>query len=219
MPIPARPAALALAALTVAWTGDLEHPAASAPGLTGTLKRAAATRDAPAWLAAAVCARAPELAEGCAPVAGAISEEATQARLDPLRVLAIVEVESGWDPLAVSSRGARGLMQLRRPTLAREARRSRLASSEPHDPVANVRAGIRYYARLVRVFGDPDLALVAYNAGPNRLLAHLRAGKGVPARLLDYPRRVRAAERRLRDALGRPDAILALGGPAHARPD
>jgi ABC-type multidrug transport system fused ATPase/permease subunit len=51
-----------------------------------------------------------------------------------------------------------------------------------------------------------DVALMAYNAGPNRILGHLRAG-GIPERYLEYPRRVRAAEARLR-------ALLAAEPPA-----
>jgi soluble lytic murein transglycosylase-like protein len=61
----------------------------------------------------------------------------------------------------------------------------------------NVRAGVRYLHRLVKAFGHEDLALMAYNAGPNRILGYLRAGE-IPERFRVYPRRVRAELHRLR---------------------
>ncbi len=132
-------------------------------------------------------------------LAGAILGEAERAQLDPLFVLAVIEVESGYDPGAMSDAGAQGLMQLRPSTLKVEAERSNLAESDPDDPVLNVRAGVRYYKRLLHAFGNSDLALMAYNAGPNRIIGYLKAG-GVPERFQVYPRRVRAEFRRLRRA-------------------
>ncbi len=133
-------------------------------------------------------------------LAAAILDEAGRAGLDPLFVLAVIEVESGYDPGALSQRGARGLMQLRPSTLRGEALRSRLAGDDPGDPVLNVKAGVRYYRRLLRTFKSQDLALMAYNAGPNRISAYLRSG-GVPDRFRTYPRRVRSELGRLRRAL------------------
>jgi len=169
---------------------------------------------APPWLERAVCRRAGRIRPSCASLARVIAEEARAAHLDPLLVLAVIEVESRWEAAAVSSRGALGLMQLRRPAFEGEASRSPLGSLDRHHPVANVRAGVRYLARMYRRFGDLDLALVAYNTGPTRLSAHIR-GSGVPERLLGYPRRVREAECRLRFGLG-PSAgpLLASRGPA-----
>jgi len=139
-----------------------------------------------------------------------VFEEAAETGLDPALVLAMIEVESAWDPDAVSARDARGLMQLRRPALEGEASMGRLASSNASDPLVNVRAGIRYFARLLGRFGDAELALIAYNAGPNRLAAYLRAESGVPERLWEYPRRVRREERRLRERVAAPPAPAAL---------
>lgn len=142
-------------------------------------------------------------------LAEAILEEAERAWLDPLLVLAMIEVESGWDLDAESSRGARGLMQVRPATFRREAARSGLLGKDPGDPALNVRAGVRYYRRLLDAFGGEDAALMAYNAGPARIRAYLRSG-GVPERLRGYPRRVRNEVARLRRALG------IAGGPAVA---
>ena len=89
-------------------------------------------------------------------------------------------------------------MQLRGPTLRQEMERSGLAPAiDPLDPVANVRAGIRYLRRLLRAFGSMDVALMAYNAGPNRIGSYRRAGE-IPERFYVYPRRIRGELERLR---------------------
>jgi len=80
--------------------------------------------------------------------------------LDPRLVLALVRVESGFNPRAISPRGALGLMQIMPAT----ARRLRL--EHPFDPEENVRAGVRELGRLIeRYVGDLPRALAAYNAG------------------------------------------------------
>jgi soluble lytic murein transglycosylase-like protein len=137
-------------------------------------------------------------------VARTVVAEAAAARIDPLLVLAIIEVESAWDPAALSGRGARGLMQLRVPTMQRELERSGLVLDDPHDPVANVQAGVRYLRRLLDAFGRAEVALMAYNAGPNRILGYLREGE-IPARFHVYPRRVLAELGRIRRAMGELD--------------
>jgi soluble lytic murein transglycosylase-like protein len=131
-------------------------------------------------------------------LAAAIAEEAEEARLDPLFVLAVIEVESGFDQEAVSQRGAHGLMQLKLSTFRSEAQRGQLGA-DFGDPVANVRAGVRYLRRCLDAFRqDSELALMAYNAGPQRISRLRREEGGVPERYRGYPRRVRAEWRRLR---------------------
>ena len=132
-------------------------------------------------------------------IARALVLEAELARIDPLLVLGIIEVESAFDPDARSHRGAQGLMQLREPTLRREVERSGIDCPDLTDPAVNVRAGIRYLRRLLDAFGREEHALMAYNAGPNRILGYLREGDGeIPERFRVYPRRVKAEVRRLR---------------------
>lgn len=81
----------------------------------------------------------------------------------PTRLLdAVIAQESGYNPFAVSSAGAMGLMQIM-PGTART-----LGLSTPFDPVANVRAGARYLRQQIDRFDRFDLALAAYNAGPER---------------------------------------------------
>jgi soluble lytic murein transglycosylase-like protein len=152
-------------------------------------------------------------------ISDVILDAASWTRLDPVLILAIIEVESAFDLQARSNRDARGLMQVRPATLWREAERSGLVGDDPYDPGLNVRAGASYFRRLVDSFGMNDVALMAYNAGPNRILGHLRAG-GIPERYLEYPRRVRAAEARLRAALSAPPALASRDAPARLqRPD
>jgi hypothetical protein len=62
-------------------------------------------------------------------------------------------------------------------------------------------------------FADPELAMVAYNAGPNRLARYLRSEEGVPGRFWEYPRAIRRAERRLRARLAEPIYTLASAEP------
>jgi soluble lytic murein transglycosylase-like protein len=133
-------------------------------------------------------------------LASIVVDAAEWSRLEPALILAMIEVESNFDPTARSNRDARGLMQLRPATLWEEAARSGLAGDDPHAPDLNVRAGALYYRRLLDAFGEKDLALMAYNAGPNRILGLLRT-QGIPERFREYPRRVRTAEERFRRAL------------------
>jgi len=153
-------------------------------------------------------------------VAEAILAASRRAEVDPILLLAIIEVESAFDPLARSDRNALGLMQVRPSTLWREARRSGLSGKDPHAPELNVVAGALYFRRLVRAFGPNDVALMAYNAGPNRILGLIREGR-IPDRFLEYPRRVRVAEARLRRALAVDSAGTAVArndlGPADVR--
>ena len=91
-----------------------------------------------------------------------IERAASQHRLDPELVRAIVRVESNYNPYAVSPRGARGLMQLI-PATAR-----RFGVLDIFDPEANLDGGIRYLKYLLELFdGDLQLSLAAYNAGEN----------------------------------------------------
>ncbi|HET7753129.1 MAG TPA: lytic transglycosylase domain-containing protein, partial [Anaeromyxobacteraceae bacterium] len=106
-------------------------------------------------------------------LAEAILDEARHAAVDPFFVFALIAVESGFEHDAESHRGARGLMQLLPSTLESEIERSEI-EGEIDDPVTHVRAGMRYYRRLLRAFGSHDVALMAYNAGPNRILKYLK---------------------------------------------
>jgi soluble lytic murein transglycosylase-like protein len=96
-----------------------------------------------------------------------VAEAAQRHGLDPALVMAVVGVESGFQPQAVSPKGARGLMQLM-PRTARE-----MGVADPFDPAANLDGGSRYLSSLVaRYEGDLTKALAAYNAGMGAVARH-----------------------------------------------
>ncbi len=90
-----------------------------------------------------------------------IDVHAGRQGLDPRLVQAVMQVESGYNPRALSSKGAIGLMQLM-PDTARM-----LGVTDPWDPGENIRGGTTYLRRMLQRF-DRSLrrALAAYNAGP-----------------------------------------------------
>ena len=79
---------------------------------------------------------------------------------------AVIEVESNWQPYAVSPKGATGLMQLMPATAVR------LGVRNPFQIEENVRAGVQYLAWLMHLFrGDLRLVTAAYYAGECTILA------------------------------------------------
>ncbi len=79
---------------------------------------------------------------------------------------AIIQVESAWNPYAVSSKGAAGLMQLMPATAIRFGVRDRFDIEE------NIRGGVAYLAWLIRLFrGDLRLAVAAYQVGESQILS------------------------------------------------
>ncbi len=96
---------------------------------------------------------------------------ASYYRLEEALVRAVIKVESDYNPSAVSSKGAMGMMQLI-PTTAKL-----LKVQDPLDPEQNIRGGSLYLRMMLDQFkGDLDLALAAYNAGPTAV----RRYGGVP---------------------------------------
>jgi len=87
-------------------------------------------------------------------------------------VRAVVQVESGYNPWATSSKGAVGLMQLMPATIRQ------FGVNNPFDPLENIRAGVKYLRQLLDRYSDNEvLALAAYNAGPGAVDRH---GQAVP---------------------------------------
>lgn len=101
-----------------------------------------------------------------------ISAVATQYRIDPELLHAVIRVESAYDSNAVSKAGAVGLMQLTLNTAKRFGIENR------YDPQENLKAGARYLSFLLQKFPDDlPLALAAYNAGEDAVSRH---GQKIP---------------------------------------
>ncbi len=148
-----------------------------------------------------------------------IAAAARDAGIDPPLLAALVYVESGGRPSAASSVGARGLGQLK--AVAAEEARAWLGrrpadpslsplGSDLEDPSTNLRLAAGYLALLAERFGEPDLALAAYAAGPTVVSSLLQETGGdraaAVARLRakargagEYVRRVRSFEERFRE--------------------
>lgn len=85
----------------------------------------------------------------------------------PVKLIeAVIDVESNWNPIAVSPKGAVGLMQLMPETAFDVGVHNRFQIED------NIRGGVTYLAWLIRLFrGDLRLAIAAYIAGPQPILA------------------------------------------------
>jgi len=121
-----------------------------------------------------------------------IRAAAKKHQLDPALVKAVIGTESGWNPMAVSAKGAQGLMQLI-PSTAQ-----RFGVGNAFDPTQNIEGGTTYLRELLdRYHGDLSKSLAAYNAGERAV----DAVGGVPA----YPETQRYVEK-VTDEYFRPDS-------------
>lgn len=139
-----------------------------------------------------------------APLTETVDRIARQNNLSPELVHSVIQVESNYDPNAVSPKGAQGLMQLI-PATAR-----RFGVSDAFNPSDNIQGGARYLKHLLELYkGDESLALAAYNAGEG---AVSRYG-GVPPypETQDYVAKVR---QRLAVTAAAPSAVQLNDAPA-----
>lgn len=91
-----------------------------------------------------------------------ISEFSKKYRVDFALIKAMIRAESGFNPSAISKKGAKGLMQLMPETA------SRMNVSNIFNPRENIEGGVRYFKYLLSLFNDDlRLSLAAYNAGEN----------------------------------------------------
>ncbi|UCF89678.1 MAG: transglycosylase SLT domain-containing protein [bacterium] len=106
-------------------------------------------------------------ASGYYPYRDLVIEACSIYSMDEALIRAVMEVESDYNRFAVSSAGARGLMQLMPETALQ------LGVKNIWDPRQNIHAGTAYLKRFISRFsGNMELALAAYNAGPNAVIQH-----------------------------------------------
>jgi len=114
---------------------------------------------------------------------GIVDEKSKKHNVDPKLVKAVIAAESGWNPSAVSPKGAVGIMQLMPQTASDMGVDNRFNAEQ------NIEGGIKYLRFLLDKFnGNMTLALAAYNAGPTRV----EKAMGVPAipETVNYVKRV-----------------------------
>ncbi len=113
-----------------------------------------------------------------------INQQAQTTGLDPYLVLSIIRQESAFYPAAISSSGARGLMQLMPATAQEVLTKLKLpqeSTSRLHDPQLNITLGTHYLAGLMQRYqGNVVLALAGYNAGPGRVSRWREQWSGIP---------------------------------------
>ena len=102
---------------------------------------------------------------------GPLIQQAAQANgVNPSHIAALAEIESNFNPNAPSyNNSSFGVMQINR-----AAHPAFFAQQNWKDPQANINYGTQYYAGLLRKYGDPVAAVMAYNAGPGNYDAYLR---------------------------------------------
>ena len=112
-------------------------------------------------------------------------EDASQRFAVPAKwIWAVMQQESAGQRLALSQKGAMGLMQLM-PQTWQLMRRQHHLGADPYDAKDNILAGAAYLRAMHDRFG-PDGFLAAYNAGPGRLEAHLKTGRPLPDETINY---------------------------------
>jgi hypothetical protein len=98
-----------------------------------------------------------------------VDEKSKKHNVDPKLVKAVIAAESGWNPSAVSPKGAVGIMQLMPQTA------SDMGVGNRYNPEQNIEGGVKYLKYLLDKFnGNMTLALAAYNAGPTRVEKAMR---------------------------------------------
>jgi soluble lytic murein transglycosylase-like protein len=113
-----------------------------------------------------------------------VAEASRRFSISPSWLRAVMRVESLGDPLAVSPKGAMGLMQIMPDTWS-ELRSRYGLGADPYDAHDNIMAGAAYLREMHDRYGERGF-LAAYNAGPSRYEDHLATGRPLPSETLLY---------------------------------
>ena len=105
-------------------------------------------------------------------IANSVYEESQKYAIDYRLVLAVMKVESNFKNEAISSKGARGLLQVK-PSLAKYIAKDTGMQVEEvtslHEPEKNIKIGVNYLSKLIDMFENLTSALHAYNVGPSKV--------------------------------------------------
>lgn len=142
---------------------------------------------------------------------GYIADASSRYGLDHRLIKSVIQVESGFNRLAVSRKGARGLMQL----MPETAKLMRVRNV--FDPEQNIRGGSSYLRAMLDEFnGDLRLALAAYNAGPEAVKRH----NGIPPyrETRDYVNRVMSTYTAVAGRIGMSEAVVSNSDDNYVKP-
>lgn len=108
-----------------------------------------------------------------------VEKYAKENDIDPLLIYAIIKAESNFNPVAVSNKGACGLMQIMDNT-AKEVAQNNVMEYESgvtlYNAEKNIKIGVTYFAGLLKEFGNINIALAAYNAGSGNVNSWIKNG-------------------------------------------
>ncbi len=120
-----------------------------------------------------------------------ITNYSKEFSLNPHLIFAVVKVESSFNKNAVSSKGAKGLMQITEPTASFIASMLGEINYDLFDVATNVRFGTKYISYLLNKFNSLDTAIVAYNAGEGNVARWLSSEKyskdGITLNTVPFP--------------------------------
>lgn len=137
--------------------------------------------------------------------------ESRKHSLDPMLVVAVINVESRFRHKAVSTERARGLMQIHPVTAAALAEEAEIRDwkgiESLNNPILNIKLGTFYLGQLKKRFRDLKLALSAYNLGPTEVQKRLSEGETIPH---GYVKRVLAVHRRYQKSEKQSPTVLPM---------
>jgi soluble lytic murein transglycosylase-like protein len=143
----------------------------------------------------------------------AFIEEAALAYDVPSELVhSVIQVESSYNPYAISYKGAQGLMQLM-PATAR-----RFGVTNPFDPKQNIEGGVKYLKFLQDTFKDDRLAIAAYNAGEKAVAKYNNNVPPYPETVSYVARVGKKYEKARRDSESRKQVVAQAAKPAESKP-